>query len=103
MKIPLNKPTLKPGTIYFSPDVELIMQSGARVIDSPLEDLRIYPLFGYIVNPRFGVSSGMMYTFGQNLSMGGNYRQRWIFRVNAYLSLDFRRFEDKIPESKFFD
>ncbi len=103
MKIPLNKPTLKPGTIYFSPDVELIMQSGARVIDSPLEDLRIYPLFGYIVNPRFGVSSGMMYTLGQNLSMGGNYRQRWIFRVNAYLSLDFRRFEDKIPESKFFD
>lgn len=103
MKIPLNKPTLVPGAVYFSPDIEIIMQSGRRVIDSPLEDLRIYPIIGYIASPRYGFSTGMMYTLGQNLSMGGNYRQRWIFRINAYLSLDFRSLEEKIPESKFFD
>jgi hypothetical protein len=62
MKIPLNKRKLVPGAYYFSPDVELIMQSGKKVIGNPMEDLRIYPHFGYIINPRYGVSAGVMYT-----------------------------------------
>jgi len=103
MKIPLNKPTLAPGTIYFSPDVEIIMQSGGPVIDSPLEDLRLYPIIGYIVNPRIGVSSGMMYTMGQRLSDGTQYRQRWIFRVNLYLNLDWRSSDSQLPMMQMID
>lgn len=103
MKIPLNKPKLSPGAVYFSPDVELIMQSGGPVVDSPMEDLRIYPLFGYIINPRLGVSAGMMYTMGQNLNFGYNYRSRWVMRFNLYLSLDVRKFRERVPETKFFD
>lgn len=103
MKIPLNKKVLAPKTLYFSPDVELIMQSGKPVVDSPFEDLRIYPIIGYIVNPRLSLSAGMMYTTGQTLEYGYNYRSRWVMRFNVYLSLDFRKFEDKIPETKYFD
>jgi hypothetical protein len=103
MKIPLNKPTLSPGAVYFSPDVELIMQSGNPVIDSPMEDLRIYPIIGYIHSPRVGYSTGLMYTMGQNLGNGGNFRQRLILRFNCYISMDFRSLEDRVPASKFFD
>jgi hypothetical protein len=101
--IPLNKPKLVPGAYYFIPDVEIIMQSGGPVIDSPLEDLRIYPQLGYIINPRAKVGGGMMYTTGQRLSAGYQYRQRWVFRLNLYLSLDFRKFENKIPEINITD
>lgn len=103
MKIPLNKPELVPGALYFSPDVELIMQSGGPVVDSPMEDLRLYPILGYIVNPRLGVSAGMMYTMGQNLNFGADYRTRWVMRFNAYLSLDFRSLKDKVPETNISD
>jgi len=101
--IPLNKPTLQPGTWYFIPDVEIIMQSGKAVVDSPLEDLRIYPQLGYIVNPRLKLGGGPMYTTGQRLSGGYQYRQRIILRINAYVSLDFRKFETKLPPINFSD
>lgn len=103
MKIPLNKPKLVPGAVYFSPDIELIMQSGKPVVDSPMEDLRIYPIIGYIINPRIGVSTGMMYTTGQNLDLGANYRSRWVMRFNMYMSLDFRSLQERVPEIKLFD
>lgn len=103
MKIPLNSQKLEPGTFYFSPDIELIMQSGKPVVDSPFEDLRLYPIVGYVLNPRVGFSMGMMYSMGQNLDFGYNYRSRWVFRANCYLSLDFRKFEDRIPKAKLVD
>lgn len=102
--IPLNKPKLVPGAWYFVPDVEIIMQSGKPVVDSPLEDLRIYPQVGYIVNPRLKIGGGPMYTTGQRLNPGGfQWRQRMVLRVNAYVSLDFRKFEKKIPEINLTD
>lgn len=102
--IPLNKPKLVPGAWYFVPDVEIIMQSGKPVVDSPLEDLRIYPQVGYIVNPRLKIGGGPMYTTGQRLNPGGfQWRQRMVLRINAYVSLDFRKFENKIPEINLTD
>jgi hypothetical protein len=102
--IPINKPKLEPGAFYFIPDVEIIMQSGKKVVDSPLEDLRLYPQIGYIINPRIKVGGGPMYTTGQRLSPGGfQYRQRWVIRLNCYISLDFRKFESKIPDVNFTD
>lgn len=103
MKIPLNKPKLQPGTIYFNPDVELIMQSGKAIVDNPLEDLRLYPGIGYIASPRTSYSANMMYSFGQSGEYGGFYRQRWVFKFNIYINLDLRAFDDKIPETRFYD
>lgn len=103
MKIPLNKPKLQPGAFYFSPDVELIMQSGKTVSDNPLEDLRIFPTFAYIANPRTTYSAGLMYTSGQTQEAGFIYRERWILRFNVYINLDFRKGDQKIPQTNFYD
>ncbi len=103
MKIPLNNTKLVPGTFYFNPDIELIMQSGKSVINSPLEDLRIYPALAYIASSRITYSTGMMYTTGQKLGMGHVYSQKWVFKFNVYLNFDFRKFEAKIPEIKARD
>ena len=102
--IPINKPKLEPGAWYIIPDIEIIMQSGKTVVASPLEDLRIYPQLGYIVSPRLKLGGGPMYTTGQRLNPGGfQWRQRLVLRVNAYVSLDFRKFENKIPDINFSD
>lgn len=103
MNIPLNNTKLVPGTFYFTPDVEIIMQSGKAITDSPLEDLRINPSIGYIANPRVKYTIGMMYTTGQNIDAGWDFSSRWVLRVNAYISLDFRKFETKIPEIRIDD
>ncbi len=104
MKIPLNNRQLGPKTFYLSPDVELIMQSGSSAPFEPMEDLRLYPHIGYQYNPRIGGSLGMMYTTGQQMSIGDfNYRKRWVMRFNLYISLDFRKFEDKIPTVNIAD
>lgn len=103
MKIPLNKRSLTPGAIYFNPDVEIIMQSGRTVVSNALEDLRIYPNFGYVFNPRISGSMGMMYTTGQIDMFGYEYRQRWIWKFNLYLSIDGRKFEDTLPQINFSD
>ncbi|GGE41711.1 DUF2490 domain-containing protein [Psychroflexus planctonicus] len=103
MKIPLNKPKLQPGAFYFSPDVELIMQTGSKITDNPLEDLRIFPTFAYIANPRVTYSAGLMYTTGQTSQAGYIYRERFIVKFNVYINLDFRKFDDKIPETSFYD
>lgn len=103
MTIPLNKKQLVPKTWFFTPDVEIIMQSGKAVGGSPMEDLRIYPQIGYIQNARFKYTAGMMYAAGQTLSDAYIYNTRWVFRLNLYMSLDFRKLEDKIPEIRIFD
>jgi hypothetical protein len=103
MTIPVNKPQLVPGAFFVNPDVEIIMQSGKPVVDSPMEDLRIYPSVGYIFSPSVTYTAGLMYTTGQRLTNGSVYRQRYVIRVNAYVSLDFRSEEVKIPAIKFRD
>lgn len=103
MYIPLNNHKLEPGAFYFSPDVELIMQSGKSVRDNPIEDLRFTPKFGYIVNPKLQYSLSMMYTLGQSTFDGARYTSRWILNFNVYYSFDLRKFENKIPETNFMD
>ncbi|PRD52762.1 DUF2490 domain-containing protein [Sphingobacterium gobiense] len=103
MNIPLNNRKLIPGTFMFTPDVEIIMQSGKPVIDSPLEDFRVNPSIGYIHSPRLKYSVGMMYTTGQTLGAGYMYTSRWVLRTNIYLSLDFRKKQSRIPGVRLFD
>lgn len=102
MKIPINNKKLIPKTLYFYPNVEIIMQSGSSVVNSPLEDLRLFPALGYIHNPRVSFSAGMMYTTGQRLQTQ-LYRTRWVARFNTYISLDFRKAEERIPTIGIFD
>ncbi len=103
MAIPINNTKLMPNTWYFTPDIEIIMQSGKPVGGSALEDLRLYPQIGYIKNTRVKYVAGLMYTTGQTLNNAYVYNTRWVLRLNVYLSLDFRKFEDKIPEIRIFD
>ncbi len=103
MYIPLNNTQLIPGTFYFTPDVEVILQSGKPIIDSPLEDVRLNPSIGYIANPRTKYTIGMMYTTGQSIDEGYNFNSRWVLRMSVYLSLDFRKMEAKIPQIRFDD
>lgn len=103
MVVPLFKPTLNAKTWFFTPDVEIIMQSGKPVGGSPLEDLRIYPQIGYVQNARYKYTAGLMYTTGQSLADPFQYGQRWVIRANVYVSLDFRKTADKIPEIRIFD
>jgi hypothetical protein len=104
LKLPLNKRTFQPGTLYMDViNAEIIMQSGKTVVDAPLEDLRIYPSLGYIFSTRLAVSSGMMYTMGQRVGRGYDYRQRWVFRLNLWWTPDLRKLDKRIPETKLFD
>ncbi len=103
MKIPINGTKLKPGTFYVSPSMELIMQSGKNVVGSFVEDLRLYGNIGYIASPRVSSSLGLMYTTGQNLNDPTLYKRRIILRLSTYISLDFRKEEQKIPTLKFSD
>ncbi|PKA96381.1 uncharacterized protein DUF2490 [Flavobacteriaceae bacterium MAR_2009_75] len=102
-KIPLNDHKLKPKTLYVSPEAELIMQSGKAVVASPMEDLRLTTTLGYILTPRLTVAGGLMYSQGQDLVNGGNYKQSWTMRFHMYYSPDFRRVKNKLPEIHFDD
>lgn len=101
--IPLNNKKLVPKTIYLNPGIELIMQTGKPVGGSVVDDLRISPQIGYIVSPTVKYSAGIMWTTGQSLSNPMEFRTRWIVRFNAYVSLDFRKLENRIPEVNIFD
>lgn len=103
MAIPINNKTLVPKTWYFIPDAEIILQTGKPVGGSPVEDLRLYPQIGYIKNTRVKYTAGLMWTTGQTLNNPYVYTTRWVLRFNVYLSLDFRKFEEKIPEIRIFD
>ncbi len=103
MKIPLNGKKLVPGSFYAKPDIEIILQSGKEVTNSPIDDLRLYGSIAYIANPRVSYSAGLMYTTGQQLNDGSIYRQRWGIRFNAYVSLDFRKKSKQLPTINFTD
>ena len=98
MKIPINKPKLGPHAFYIAPESEIILQSGSAVVDSPLEDLRLHTSFGYIVNPRLTVATGLMYSIGQELTDGAIYKQKFTWRLHVYYALDFRRIKNKLPD-----
>lgn len=98
MKIPLNTHKLKPGSIYISPESELIMQSGKSVVGSPMEDLRLTTSLGYIVNPRLTFAVGFMYSLGQDITDGAIYKQKNTIRLHMYYGLDFRKIKNKLPE-----
>jgi len=101
--IPLNKSRLETGTLFLNPDAEIIMQSGKTVGGSTLEDLRLYPSVGYIMSPQLTYTAGMMYTMGQRMGNPDIFRQRWVMRINAYISLDFRKQKSIIPTVRFTD
>lgn len=103
LTIPLNNSELTTGTFYLQPDVEVILQSGNPVIDSPLDDLRLSPKIGYIASPRLKYSLSMMYTTGQTLDNGAIFDSRWILNFNVYFNLDFRPLEKRLPQSKIRD
>ena len=103
LKIPLNTPKLEPGTWYVAPESELIMQSGKKVVASPMEDLRITTTLGYILTPRLTVAAGLMYSQGQDLVNGGIYKQNWTVRCHLYFSPDFRKVRNKLPEIHLTD
>ena len=73
------------------------MQSGKAVVASPVEDLRLTTTLGYILTPRLTLAAGMMYSFGQDLKNGGEYKQAWTMRFHMYFSPDIRRVRKKLP------
>jgi len=97
-KIPLNKPKFGPHVFYLSPESELIMQSGKPVGGSPLEDLRLTTTLGYIATPRLTLAGGMMYSFGQDITDGADYKQKLTIRLHMYYNLDFRKVKNRLPE-----
>lgn len=103
LKVPLFKPELGSKTFYFSPEAELIMQSGRKVIDSPMEDLRLHASLGYIINPRLTVASGLMYSTGQELSGGEVFNQKMTLRLHLYFSPDWRKVKNKLPSIHLTD
>ncbi len=103
LKQPLNKPKLQSKTLYIAPEAELIMQSGKTIVASPMEDLRLHTSIGYIINPRVTVATGIMYSTGQAIENGGNYKQAWTIRMHCYFSPDIRRVKNKLPAIHFRD
>ncbi len=103
LKIPLNNTKIKSKTFYVAPEAELIMQSGKKVIGSPLEDLRLHTSFGYIFSPKLSVAAGVMYNFGQTLDNSAIWKQGWTIRTHVYFSPDSRKTKNKLPEIHFRD
>ena len=101
--VPLTSTKLEPGTVYVSPEAELIMQSGKAVVGSVMEDLRLTTTLGYIINPRLKVAGGLMYSQGQTLENAGVFKQNWTLRFHVYFSPDFRRVKSKLPAIHFDD
>ena len=98
VKIPINKPKLKPHAFYIAPEAELIMQSGKPVAGSPLEDLRLHTSLGYIVTPRLTVATGAMLSFGQELNDPTVFKQKWTWRMHCYFAPDWRKIKHKLPD-----
>ncbi len=100
VKIPINKRKLEEKTLYVAPEVELIMQSGRRVVNSPFEDLRLHTSVGYILNHRVILASGLMYTMGQELFDGAIYKQGFVLRTRVYYFMDSQKWKkQKLPFS----
>lgn len=95
--IPINKKHIEPRTLYFSPSAEIFMHSGKSIIYHPFEDFRTYNGFGYVLNSRVTFFAGHMWTLGQTPS-GADYRTSHIIRLNAFVGLDARSVENRLPE-----
>lgn len=95
--VPLNKKHLEIGTLYFSPSVEIFMQSGKPVVYNPMEDFRTYNGIGYVLNSNITFFAGHMWTLGQK-STGYEYKTTHIIRLNVYIGLDGRSSTDKMPK-----
>lgn len=91
VKIPINNNKLEEKTFYISPEAELIMQSGKVVGGSPLEDLRLHTSFGYILDRNVIMATGFMYSFGQDLVDGTQYKQGLVWRFHVYYFLNFKK------------
>ncbi len=94
--IPLNKAKIEAKTLFFSPSAEIFMHSGKSITYHPFEDFRTYNGFGYVYNNNVTFFVGHMWTFGQKPS-GFEYRTSHILRFNAFIGLDFRKIETKLP------
>lgn len=94
--IPLNKRYLEEKTLYFSPSAEIFMHSGKSVVYHALEDFRLYPILGYIINSNYMVSAGYTYAIGQALT-GYEYNQSHLIRLNLYVNFDLRPTRKAIP------
>ncbi len=94
--IPINKKKIEEKTLFFSPSAELFMHSGASVVYDPFEDFRTYNGFGYVLNQKFTLFVGHMWTMGQEPS-GYEFGQTHIIRANVFIGLDLRRIENRIP------
>ncbi len=103
LKIPINTTKIQSKSFYIAPEAELIMQSGKKVVNSPMEDLRLHTSFGYIFSPKLTVAAGAMYNMGQNLDNGAIWKQGWTIRTHVYFSPDFRKAKNKLPEIHFRD
>lgn len=96
--IPLNKPYLVEKTLFFSPSAEIFMHTGKTIISNPLEDFRIYPLLGYIINNNFITSIGYTWTLGQGQAVTGyDYTQTHLLRLNLYVNFDLRSPRKSLP------
>ena len=84
-------------TFFFSPSVEIFMQSGKSIVYNPFEDFRTYNGFGYVMNKNFTFFVGHMWTLGQK-STGYEYKTSHIFRFNVYIGLDIRKEDGIIPK-----
>lgn len=94
--IPINKKKIEEKTLFFSPSAEIFMHSGEPIVYHPFEDFRTYNGLGYVVNRKFTIFCGHMWTFGQKRS-GFEYRQSHILRFNLFIGLDGRRIENRLP------
>lgn len=98
--VPINKKKIEPGVFYFSPSVEIFLQSGKSIVYNPLEDLRVYSGFGYVLNQNFSFFAGYMWTYGQRPS-GFEYGKTDILRFNLLIGLDTRKAESLMPQINF--
>nr|WP_321452255.1 DUF2490 domain-containing protein [uncultured Carboxylicivirga sp.] len=94
--IPINSPTIKEKTLYFSPSAEIFMHSGSSIVANPMEDFRTYNGFGYVLNNNITFFAGHMWTLGQK-SDGASYKSTHILRFNVLIGLDFRKLEKRLP------
>jgi hypothetical protein len=94
--IPINKPKIEEGTLFFSPSAEIFLQSGSTVAYNPFEDFRTYNGLGYILSHHITFFAGHMWTIGQKAT-GFEYRTSHIIRLNILVGIDLRKIDHKIP------
>lgn len=95
--VPINKKNIGLKTLFFSPSAEIFMHSGQSIVFHPFEDFRTYNGLGYVAHPNVTLFAGHMWTLGQKRS-GFEYKTSHILRFNAFVGLDFRSLDKKLPQ-----